>query len=76
MFESCQEAHRHWLASKEAEAKIDYFVNPKFEFNRRTADAERNSARTSWQAHLQGVCSCVANAIVERQRREKLQEPI
>jgi hypothetical protein len=70
MYEACPEAHRHWLASIEAEAKIDPMGagNPFFDIHRKTANVEYTSAATSWKAHGTGVCSCRYKAIVEWQR--------
>jgi predicted GTPase len=68
MYESCQEAHRHWLEYEKYKAKIDLWDSPGFEPAKRAADQEYISAATSWKAHKLGVCSCVAKRLVERSR--------
>lgn len=69
MYEECQEASRHLQAAKEAEAKIDKWLPPHLDFYRGLAEAERQSANTSWKAHKMGKCSCVLRDLLAQARR-------
>ena len=68
MYEECQEAMRHLQAAKDAEAKIDKFMDPKHDYYRGLAEAERQSADTSWRAHKMGKCSCVLRDLLRAPR--------
>ena len=68
MYEECQEATRHLQAAKEAEAKIDKFIDSRMDFYFGLAEAERRAADTSWKAHKMRKCSCVLRDILHQAR--------